>query len=322
MVHVPSTFHLRDEELHWTRFEKVAAKLLPSSRARTKRVWNVGLWFSSFKCGAQLKSSFGSPMYLIFGQKGASSKNKRQENNNNVIIIIIIDNESIRKLASRKERNDIKRKKQSAFYNTTRMLLLRRQRSTFIEGSSKEAWVKGYDRKAYDSQPQKLISLISELGARAMPRDKCAWIGAATLCDFISSGIGGRTHRADEGFDGTYQTNVVVAHNGSCLYVPPGIFKSTCKIDITWFPFDDQHCDMKFGSWTYDGNQFAAANATAALTLAAEKANKGQDLLEGVKRAWRLYCILESYVSIFRMTPIPFNIEGYLFTTKLDDIIK
>ncbi|XP_021202094.1 nicotinic acetylcholine receptor subunit alpha 6 isoform X2 [Bombyx mori] len=60
---------------------------------------------------------------------------------------------------------------------------------------------------------------------------------------------------ADEGFDGTYQTNVVVRNNGSCLYVPPGIFKSTCKIDITWFPFDDQHCDMKFGSWTYDGNQ-------------------------------------------------------------------
>uniref|UniRef100_A0AAG5CPT4 Uncharacterized protein n=1 Tax=Anopheles atroparvus TaxID=41427 RepID=A0AAG5CPT4_ANOAO len=60
---------------------------------------------------------------------------------------------------------------------------------------------------------------------------------------------------ADEGFDGTYHTNIVVKNNGSCLYVPPGIFKSTCKIDITWFPFDDQHCDMKFGSWTYDGNQ-------------------------------------------------------------------
>lgn len=60
---------------------------------------------------------------------------------------------------------------------------------------------------------------------------------------------------ADEGFDGTYPTNVVVKNNGSCLYVPPGIFKSTCKIDITWFPFDDQHCTMKFGSWTYDGSQ-------------------------------------------------------------------
>lgn len=60
---------------------------------------------------------------------------------------------------------------------------------------------------------------------------------------------------ADEGFDGTFPTNVVVRNNGSCVYIPPGIFKSTCKIDITWFPFDDQRCEMKFGSWTYDGFQ-------------------------------------------------------------------
>ncbi|CAL1283246.1 unnamed protein product [Larinioides sclopetarius] len=60
---------------------------------------------------------------------------------------------------------------------------------------------------------------------------------------------------ADEKFDGTYHTNVVVRNNGSCTYIPPGIFKSTCKIDITWFPFDDQRCEMKFGSWTYDGFQ-------------------------------------------------------------------
>ncbi|XP_076750265.1 nicotinic acetylcholine receptor alpha7 subunit isoform X3 [Xylocopa sonorina] len=60
---------------------------------------------------------------------------------------------------------------------------------------------------------------------------------------------------ADEGFDGTYPTNIVVKNDGTCLYVPPGIFKSTCKIDITWFPFDDQRCEMKFGSWTYNGFQ-------------------------------------------------------------------
>ena len=58
---------------------------------------------------------------------------------------------------------------------------------------------------------------------------------------------------ADERFDGTFQTNIVVSSDGSMLYVPPGIFKSTCKIDITWFPFDDQKCDLKFGSWTYTG---------------------------------------------------------------------
>lgn len=71
------------------------------------------------------------------------------------------------------------------------------------------------------------------------------------LCCFFFLNV----NSADEKFDGTYQTNVVVRHNGTCLYVPPGIFKSTCKIDITWFPFDDQNCLMKFGSWTYNGFQ-------------------------------------------------------------------
>ena len=61
------------------------------------------------------------------------------------------------------------------------------------------------------------------------------------------------SYSADEAFDGTYHTNVVVNSDGNCTYIPPGIFKSTCKIDITWFPFDEQICDMKFGSWTYDG---------------------------------------------------------------------
>ena len=60
---------------------------------------------------------------------------------------------------------------------------------------------------------------------------------------------------ADEDIDSRYPTNIVVSSDGSCLWVPPGLFLSTCKIDITWFPFDDQMCNMKFGSWSYDGSQ-------------------------------------------------------------------
>lgn len=37
--------------------------------------------------------------------------------------------------------------------------------------------------------------------------------------------------------------------------VPPGIFTSSCTIDTTWFPFDDQTCKLTFGSWTSDGNK-------------------------------------------------------------------
>ncbi|KAF2369052.1 Neurotransmitter-gated ion-channel ligand-binding domain, partial [Trinorchestia longiramus] len=53
---------------------------------------------------------------------------------------------------------------------------------------------------------------------------------------------------ADELFLSTYPTNVVVEQTGLCTHIPPGIFMSTCKIDITWYPFDDQYCEMKFGS--------------------------------------------------------------------------
>ncbi|XP_043083277.1 neuronal acetylcholine receptor subunit alpha-7 isoform X2 [Puntigrus tetrazona] len=58
---------------------------------------------------------------------------------------------------------------------------------------------------------------------------------------------------ADERFDATFHTNVLINSSGYCQYLPPGIFKSTCYIDVRWFPFDVQRCDLKFGSWTYGG---------------------------------------------------------------------
>lgn len=37
------------------------------------------------------------------------------------------------------------------------------------------------------------------------------------------------------------------------FHTTTGIFKSTCRIDVRWFPFDIQKCELKFGSWTYGG---------------------------------------------------------------------
>ncbi|XP_075714038.1 neuronal acetylcholine receptor subunit alpha-7 isoform X1 [Rhinoderma darwinii] len=58
---------------------------------------------------------------------------------------------------------------------------------------------------------------------------------------------------ADERFDASFHTNVLVNSSGHCQYLPPGIFKSSCDIDVRWFPFDIQKCKLKFGSWTYGG---------------------------------------------------------------------
>lgn len=50
----------------------------------------------------------------------------------------------------------------------------------------------------------------------------------------------------------TYTTNVAVRYDGSNTWLNPAMFKSICGVDITNFPFDDQECLLKFGSWSFD----------------------------------------------------------------------
>ncbi|XP_034463154.1 neuronal acetylcholine receptor subunit alpha-2-like [Hippoglossus hippoglossus] len=57
---------------------------------------------------------------------------------------------------------------------------------------------------------------------------------------------------ADGDFAVTHMTKAQLFHTGRVLWVPPAIYKSSCSIDVTFFPFDQQSCKMKFGSWTYD----------------------------------------------------------------------
>lgn len=70
---------------------------------------------------------------------------------------------------------------------------------------------------------------------------------------------------------------MLIYPNGEVLWVPPAIyqviefpsvsraaltspfFQSSCTIDVTYFPFDQQTCIMKFGSWTFNGDQVSLA---------------------------------------------------------------
>lgn len=57
---------------------------------------------------------------------------------------------------------------------------------------------------------------------------------------------------ADGDFAVTHLTKAHLFHDGRVKWMPPAIYKSSCSIDVTFFPFDQQSCKMKFGSWTYD----------------------------------------------------------------------
>lgn len=48
------------------------------------------------------------------------------------------------------------------------------------------------------------------------------------------------------------KTKALLRYDGMITWTPPAIFKSSCPMDITFFPFDHQNCSLKFGSWTYD----------------------------------------------------------------------
>ncbi|XP_013789916.2 acetylcholine receptor subunit beta-like 1 [Limulus polyphemus] len=62
-------------------------------------------------------------------------------------------------------------------------------------------------------------------------------------------------NNADGNYEVRYKSNVLIYPSGMVMWVPPAIYQSSCTIDVTYFPFDQQKCVMKFGSWTFNGDQ-------------------------------------------------------------------
>ncbi|XP_002741012.1 neuronal acetylcholine receptor subunit alpha-6-like [Saccoglossus kowalevskii] len=66
-------------------------------------------------------------------------------------------------------------------------------------------------------------------------------------------------NNADGNYGSTMSTKTTtkarIYHDGTVFYAPPTIFKSPCKINIEFFPFDEQRCTLKFGSWAYSGQE-------------------------------------------------------------------
>lgn len=70
------------------------------------------------------------------------------------------------------------------------------------------------------------------------------------------------------------------------MWVPPSIYKSSCTIDVQFFPFDQQECEMKFGSWTFKGNQlnFTFYNGVEYLDFSDYLKNGAWDIVDSPAR--------------------------------------
>ncbi|WAR30961.1 ACHA6-like protein [Mya arenaria] len=54
---------------------------------------------------------------------------------------------------------------------------------------------------------------------------------------------------------GVDELNVENYYDGSMNWFPFQVFQTTCSIDITYFPFDKQTCNLEFQAWSYTKSQ-------------------------------------------------------------------
>lgn len=97
-----------------------------------------------------------------------------------------------------------------------------------------------------------------------------------------------------------FNTKVVINYNGSCQWYAPTEVKTVCKIDITYFPFDEQRCTMVFGSWTYTSGSLNLKLAREEVDLSGYIVSGEWDLVkaEAVRNVVKYSCCPDPFIDI------------------------
>jgi hypothetical protein len=86
---------------------------------------------------------------------------------------------------------------------------------------------------------------------------------------------------ADGNYEVTLMTKATLTFTGEVFWKPPAIYKSSCEINVEYFPFDEQSCVMKFGSWTYNGFQVSSFSIAAIIySVAGSDVRKGRVIVK------------------------------------------
>ncbi|XP_031567053.1 neuronal acetylcholine receptor subunit alpha-2-like isoform X2 [Actinia tenebrosa] len=122
---------------------------------------------------------------------------------------------------------------------------------------------------------------------------KLVWLPDIILYNNADSGI-------TSGSMDKFKTKVILNADGTNTWYAPTILRSRCAIDIKFFPFDDQKCDLLFGSWTYDGLRVDLWNMSNGVDLKAYMPSGEFEMIEApVKRIIIKYsCCPEPYPNL------------------------
>merc|ERR1719495_784034 len=105
---------------------------------------------------------------------------------------------------------------------------------------------------------------------------------------------------ADDYSQTYFRSLASIDHTGDVFWPPPTKFRSTCPVDVKYFPFDDQTCNLKLSSWMYDGTKLNVMNRTTNIDLENYVPNGEWELLEArLTRTEQYYpCCVEPYPSM------------------------
>jgi len=59
---------------------------------------------------------------------------------------------------------------------------------------------------------------------------------------------------------------VLLHSDGLLHWEPGGIFRTTCDINIAYFPFDSQRCPLLIGAYSYHSSRMNITNASRAIS--------------------------------------------------------
>ncbi|KAL3864260.1 hypothetical protein ACJMK2_005961 [Sinanodonta woodiana] len=93
---------------------------------------------------------------------------------------------------------------------------------------------------------------------------------------------------------------ITASNDGTVAWWPYAILQSTCKVDITYFPFDIQTCSLKFTAWSYFKTEVQLTDGSVGVTLTQYEENS----------AWT---VVSSYVDTLQQS----SDATVVFTMKL-----
>ncbi|XP_050510436.1 acetylcholine receptor subunit alpha-L1-like [Diabrotica virgifera virgifera] len=97
-------------------------------------------------------------------------------------------------------------------------------------------------------------------------------------------------------------THFLAYSDGKVLWVPPAQLVVLCGLNLKYWPFDTQECSLKFGSWTYSGDQIDLLhyNDNAEVGLEFIISNSEWELTNAVQTRHVKYysCCAEAYPDI------------------------